>query len=125
MIVAGFGFREGASAEALMEALDLAGGRRAEKLATAADKLADAGFAALAERLGVAVVGVPPEALEAQPVETQSRAALKARGVGSVAEAAALYAAGPGGRLMAARVISGDRMATCALAEGPGIGESL
>ena len=35
---------------------------------------------------------------------------------GSVAEAAALAAAGPGARLLAPRMISADRMASCALA---------
>lgn len=125
MIVAGFGFRSEVSEEALMEALELAGGLRAEKIATAGDKAVATAFVALAERLGLPVVAVPQEALTAQAVETQSRASLKARGVGSVAEAAALYAAGEGGRLMAPRVVSGDRAATCALAEGPGRGESL
>ena len=36
------------------------------------------------------------------------------------AEAAALAAAGPGARLLGPRVVSADRMATCALAEGNG-----
>jgi cobalt-precorrin 5A hydrolase len=44
---------------------------------------------------------------------------LAARGVGSVAEAVALAAAGPGARIVVARVISSDRMATCAIAQGP------
>ncbi|ETA53520.1 cobalamin biosynthesis protein [Ponticoccus alexandrii] len=125
MIIAGFGFRSEVSEEALMEALELAGGLRAEKIATAGDKAVATAFVALAERLGLPVVAVPQEALEAQAVETQSRASLKERGVGSVAEAAALFAAGEGGRLMAPRVVSSDRSATCALAEGPGRGESL
>ncbi|NNK15876.1 MAG: precorrin methylase, partial [Sulfitobacter sp.] len=36
---------------------------------------------------------------------------------GSLAEAAALAAAGPNARLVAARVVSGDGMATAAIAE--------
>jgi cobalt-precorrin 5A hydrolase len=51
---------------------------------------------------------------------TQSGASHRARRTGSVAEAAALVAAGPGATLLGARAVSGDRMATCALAEGPG-----
>ncbi|ENO84722.1 hypothetical protein C666_16775, partial [Thauera linaloolentis 47Lol = DSM 12138] len=41
-----------------------------------------------------------------------------ARGCGSVAEAAALAAAGQGARLLAIRHISPDRSATCAIAQG-------
>jgi len=41
-------------------------------------------------------------------------------GARSVAEAAALAAAGPGARLVGTRVISDDRLATAAIAEGDG-----
>ncbi|MHA6346914.1 cobalamin biosynthesis protein, partial [Roseivivax sp. CAU 1761] len=46
-------------------------------------------------------------------------AALPARyDTGSVAEAAALAAAGPGARLLGPRAVSPDGCATCALAQG-------
>ena len=57
-------------------------------------------------------------ALTAQATSTQSPASRASRGTGSVAEAAALAAAGPGARLLSPRVISADGRATCALAEG-------
>jgi len=41
-------------------------------------------------------------------------------GVGSVAEAVALVAAGRNARLVATRVVSQDRTATAAIAEGEG-----
>ncbi len=59
-----------------------------------------------------------PDALAAVTTPTRSRASLKARGVGSVAEACALAAAGVQSRLLRTRQISPDRMATCAIAQG-------
>lgn len=117
MIVAGFGFRSGASAQSLAEAYARAGGG-AEALATARDKAETAAFRALAETLGLPVLGLSESALAAQPTLTRSAAAQRARGTGSLAEAAALAAAGPGARLLGPRVISADRMATCAIATG-------
>ncbi len=75
--------------------------------------------ARLAVAMGVPVIAVSPSALQTPDTPTQSRASREARGTGSVAEAAALAAAGPGARLLTARHISPDRMATCAIAEGP------
>lgn len=120
VIVAGFGFRARVTEAALMDAFERAGTRDVARIATAADKAGGAAFRALAERLGVPVVAVAPEALSAQETVTRSAASRAARGTGSVAEAAALCAAGQGGRLLSARVISGDGSATCALAEGEG-----
>ncbi|MHA7876316.1 cobalamin biosynthesis protein [Roseivivax sp.] len=119
MIVAGFGFRAGASAASLADAFEKAGGAaRAQVLATAEDKARAPAFAAFAREVGLPARGVDSAALARQQTATQSPAARAARGTGSLAEAAALAAAGPGARLIGPRVISGDRMATCALAMG-------
>lgn len=83
-------------------------------LAAPADKVA--GLAGLADARGLPVIAVPPEALRAARTLTRSAASLAARGTGSVAEAAALAAAGPGARLLGPRAVAPDRMATCALA---------
>lgn len=115
MIVAGFGFRAGAGVASLADALAGTGGRP-QALAAPADKAP--ALAPLAARLGVAVIAVAPGALARAQTLTDSPASRAARGTGSVAEAAALAAAGPGARLLGPRVVSGDRMATCALAEG-------
>ncbi|MCA0994996.1 cobalamin biosynthesis protein [Alloyangia pacifica] len=117
MIVAGFGFRSGANARSLAAAYARAGGG-AEALATAADKAKTPVFRELAETLGLPVIALPAEPLSTQPTPTRSTAALAERGTGSLAEAAALVAAGPGARLRGLRVISPDRMATCAIATG-------
>jgi len=117
VIVAGFGFRGGAGGDSGAGAL-AATGRTPQALAAPMDKAP--ALAALAATLGVPVIGVAPEALAAVRVLTDSPASRAARGTGSVAEASALAAAGPGARLLGPRVVSADRMATCALAEGDG-----
>lgn len=119
MIAAGFGFRAGATADSLADALGRAGGTGdVAVLATADDKAASRTFRDFAECLGLPVRGIDAESLAAQQTATRSAASLAARGTGSLAEAAALAAAGPGARLLAGRCISGDGMATCALARG-------
>ena len=113
MRVAGFGFRRAAGLESFRAALDLAGGR-VDALATAADKAG--GLKALAQALNLPVIAVSPEALSAQNVEGSQR--VKQRfGTGSVAESAALVAAGPRARIVVSRVTSPDRMVVVAIAE--------
>ena len=91
MIVAGFGFRSGATLAALQDALARAGGPGGvTHLATVAAKAG--GLDQLAEVLGLPVVAVLPEALQAQPVLTHSERVDALFGTGSVAEAAALAA---------------------------------
>ena len=118
MIVAGFGFRRGASAETLRAALRLAqeGWPPVRVLAAPLDKLP--ALAELADTLGLSLVGITPEALAAAPTHSQSLPSLAARQTGSVAEASALAGAGPNAVLLTARHISPDRMATCAIAKG-------
>ncbi|MBW6526093.1 cobalamin biosynthesis protein [Sphingomonas sp. RHCKR7] len=117
MIVAGFGCRAGATVESLAAALAAAAeGRRIDRLAAPADRVAL--LAPLARALDLPAVTVADAALAAVVTPTRSRASLAARGTGSVAEAAALHAAGPGARLLVARRVSPDRRATCALAQG-------
>lgn len=119
MIVAGFGFRSGANLAALRAALDGAqsGHPPVTALATPHDKLAL--ISDLAKAMHLPVIAVPPDALQVPETPTRSIASLEARQTGSVAEASALAAAGPGARLLATRHISPDRMATCAIAQGP------
>ena len=117
MIVAGFGFRAAASSDSLAAAL-AATGARPDALATAADKVDAPAFRSFAASLALPVHPILPEALATQPTATRSQASQTARNTGSVAEAAALAAAGPGARLIAPRTISPDRMATCAVAQG-------
>ena len=117
MIVAGFGFRGAATAESLLDALDKARGPQAPALlATAEDKAAAPAFQALSARLGLPIHAVTLDALAQVETPTRSARVRALRGSGSVAEAAALVAAGPGASLLGPRAVSADRMATCALA---------
>ncbi len=115
MIVAGFGFRATATPASLRDALDRAAAGREVALFAAAEDRAPA----LAAALGRPVTPVPAAALADQPTLTRSPAALAARRTGSLAEATALAAAGPGARLLGPRALSADRRAACALAESP------
>jgi len=120
-LVAGIGCRHGASMESIAQALDhalrAAGRGRGDvtMLASIAQKRDEPGLAAMAERLGVALHFC--EDASAETTLTDSAASRAATGLGSVAEAAALAAAGPGARLLAPR--SASDAATCALAEAP------
>jgi cobalt-precorrin 5A hydrolase len=122
MIVAGLGFRRSAAAEEIVTLVELAL-NRAElargalaKLGTI-EALADLpAFTEAARRLAVPTMAVGEQYLSAAGprVRTQSARSLAARGVGSVAEAAALAAAGPGATLVLERIASTS--VTCALA---------
>ncbi|MEM7631385.1 MAG: cobalamin biosynthesis protein [Pseudomonadota bacterium] len=117
MIVAGFGFTTRASRDSLADALRQTGwAARIDRLATVADKAA--ALQELAQAMHMPCTTVPQDALHAVETSTQSSAAQAARQTGSVAEAAALAAAGPNATLIVTRCISTDRMATCAIATG-------
>ncbi|WP_375174957.1 cobalamin biosynthesis protein [Pseudooceanicola sp.] len=124
MIVAGFGFRDAVQVDSLRNAL-LATGQagRITALATAADKAQSPAFLTFAAVQGLPVHPVTHEAMTAQKTRTDSAVVRDLRQTGSVAEAAALAAAGPGARLICARVISEDSMATCAIACAPNEGD--
>ncbi len=117
MIVAGFGFRQGASQDSLADAFARASrGQRVDRLATLSDKAeALEGFAS---QMGLPLIATAPDAAQSVETLTRSTASQAAKGLPSVAEATALAAAGPGAKLLAPRAISEDRMATCALALG-------
>jgi cobalt-precorrin 5A hydrolase len=119
VIVAGIGFRAEATLSALQDALASAqhGQPQVTLLAVPDDKAALAQL--LANTMDLPLIAISPEALRSTQTTTQSVASLEARQTGSVAEACALAAAGHGARLLTPRHISSDRMATCAIAEGP------
>lgn len=118
MIVAGFGFRSRADVASLMDAFTQASaGHAVTALSTAADKVNTQAFVDLARSLRLPIVGVDAADLATTNTPTQSVPSQVARDTGSVAEAAALSAAGPGAILLQSRAISADRCATCALAQ--------
>ena len=126
MIVAGVGCKRGTAAPdveaairtALTRANVVAG--ELDAIATIASKHTEAGIEATAAKLGVALLLVSEAELHAagDRVATRSERVQALVGVPSVAEAAALAAAGPSARLIAVRLVVGS--ATYALAaSGP------
>ena len=118
MIVAGLGFRERADVASLQDAFHRAAkGYVVGAISTVADKADSSVFLELARSLRLPIVRVDPGNLSSADTPTQSAHSQAARDSGSVAEASALSAAGPGATLVKPRVISADRCATCALAQ--------
>lgn len=121
-LVAGIGFRRGTDPDeiaALIErALATLGAERSHltAVATAADRASEPAIRAATARFGLSPLPVSSEALEARDIEIVTRSARieRLRGVGSLAEAAALAGAGRRSRLALPRIASGG--ATCALA---------
>ncbi|MBJ6125364.1 cobalamin biosynthesis protein [Microvirga splendida] len=122
MIVAGVGFRHGVEADEIValveQALEHASlGRNAlSRLATIEALAALPAFTEAARRLNAVATPVAQADLSetAPRLRTQSARSIAAHGVGSVAEASALAAAGPHGQLILERIASAS--ATCALA---------
>ena len=121
MKVAGFGFRKDVTLASLREALLAAGGPEGlTAIATVSDKADTESLLELARECGVPIKTVPADVLASVDTLTQSKFVAEKFGTGSVAEAAALAVAGPRARLIATRVVSQDRTATAAIAEGDG-----
>jgi len=121
MKVAGLGFRRDVTLASLREALLAAGGPDGlAAMATVSDKADAEALKQLAREYGVPIKAVPADMLASIDTPTQSKLVAEKFGTGSVAEAAALAVAGPHARLIARRVVSQDRTATAAIAEGDG-----
>jgi len=122
MIVAGVGCKRGAGAPDVEAAIRTALARAGiaagdlDAIATIAAKRDEAGIEAVAAKLGVAVIVVSDAELKiaGDRTTTRSERVLALTGVPSVAEAAALAAAGPASRLLGPR--HATTAATCALA---------
>lgn len=121
MKVAGLGFKKGVTLASLREALAAAGGANGlAAVATVSDKADAEALKRLASECGVPIKAVSPEDIAGIATPTQSKLVAEKFGTGSVAEAAALFVAGPRARLIATRAVSQDRTATAAIAEGDG-----
>jgi cobalt-precorrin 5A hydrolase len=124
MIVAGFGYRGAVSVESLKDAIKQAfsqAGLSQTTLAAVAvpsDKAGFEAFQAFADGLNFPVIEIDPVQFHDIETLTRSERVQAKRGTGSVAEAGALIGAGKNARLLGQRVISTDRMASCALAQG-------
>lgn len=122
MIVAGIGCRRDCATEEVLALVRLAAARAGAQPAAIATSPAKAATPAVREAaallaLPLLSVAVPALAAAAPRCATRSAASLRETGLPSLAEAAALAAAGTKSRLLLAR-IAGAR-ATCALAASP------
>ncbi len=126
MIVAGVGFRLGASADEVEHVVllalgmfDLAPGRL-DAIATESEKATEPAVTEAAQRLSVKLVGCTIADLDrvAGQVLRPSQMVLETKGVPSIAEASAIVVAGRNGRLLGTRVATAA--ATCAIAIGEG-----
>lgn len=119
MKVAGMGFKSDVTLGALRDALRAAGGHEGlTALATSSEKADTAVFKSLARELNVPIKSISSDLLGQIVTPTQSNRVHAKFGTGSLAEAVALAAAGPGARLISPRVVSQDRSATAAIALG-------
>ena len=117
MKVAGIGFRKSATTQSLRSALDTAGGVQGlQALATIADKANAPSIIELGLQLNLPVRAINKDEMQAQSILTISTKVDSVVGVGSVSDAAARAACGPGSRLIGARAVSSDRLATAAIA---------
>jgi cobalt-precorrin 5A hydrolase len=124
MIVAGVGCRKAILAEQVESALEAAlrhnriEADQLSVIAVPAVKGSEAGIVEAASARGVLLVLITQHALQEADLRTVTRSArsIATFNVRSVAEAAALAAAGPNSRLLAPRVAVGP--VTCALATG-------
>ena len=122
MRVAGIGFRGAATTASLRDALlrAIGDGPPVQALATERAKSYAPVFRDLAAALSIPGIGISASDLAEIITPTQSQRIQDRFGTGSLAEAAALAAAGPQARLVALRVVSGDTMAPAAIAENEG-----
>lgn len=127
MIVAGIGCRRGVPAHEVEAALSLAldahglGLRDISRIATEQSKATEQAIRALAATLAVPIVAFSPETLAAAAdrVLTRSARVAAAKGTPSIAEAAALVAAGANARLLGPRHASAAATAALAIGDGP------
>ncbi|MGJ5208231.1 cobalamin biosynthesis protein [Bradyrhizobium sp. HKCCYLR20261] len=131
MIALGIGCRRDISADAIeavvVQALTVARLSTAEitVIATAADKQDEPGIIETAKRLQRPLLGIAADELSAVAdlTVTRSDRVQRLKGVPSVAETAALAAAGRNARLILPRLAHAS--ATCAIAEGEGPAELM
>ena len=119
MIVAGIGCSSRATAPEIRALLaQLAAGQGLDALVCLQARAAALG--PVAQGLGLPLVALAPEAIRGVTTPSQSPRIAACFGTGSVAEACALRAAGRKARIIAARQVSPQGQATCALAQGEG-----
>ena len=117
--IIGCGFRRNASVESFESALSkLPKTDYYSGICVPEDKIGHEALCAFAKKLVLPIYGIKRDAISAAITYTQSAKIIEARHTGSVAEAAALAIFKTPARLIAARAISSDKYAVCAIAKG-------
>ncbi len=117
--IIGCGFRRNASIESFESALlKLPKTDYYSGICVPEDKIGHEALCAFAKKLMLPIYGIKRDAISAAITYTQSAKIVEARHTGSVAEAAALAIFKTPARLLAARAISSDKYAVCAIAKG-------
>jgi cobalt-precorrin 5A hydrolase len=116
MIVAGFGLRASATLACLRGML---GDTKVDALAVVADKAGHHALIALAKEITKPLRAIALDDLACDRAQTPAPRQPNRYGNTSVAEAAALAAAGPEAVLLQTRITAADGTATMALAQGP------
>jgi len=120
MRVAGLGFKRDVTLASLREVLVAAGAEGLTAVATVSDKSQTVALQLLAREFSLPIKAIPIAVLAGIETPTRSQFIQAKFGTGSIAEAAALAAAGARARLVSKRTVSQDRTATAAIAEGDG-----
>ena len=119
LFIIGCGFRKNASIESFESALSkLPTVEYYSGICAPEDKLTHDALCAFAKKMVLPIYGIKSDAIASAATYSQSEKIFEVRRTGSVAEAAALAFFKAPARLLAARAISNDRQAVCAIAKG-------
>lgn len=117
--IIGCGFRQNASIESFESALSkLPTIENYSGICVPEDKITHDALRAFAKKMVLPIYGIKTDAITSAATYSQSKKIIEVRHTGSVAEAAALAFFRVPARLVAARAISNDRYAVCAIAKG-------
>ena len=117
--IIGCGFRQNASIESFESALSkLPNVEHYSGICVPEDKITHNALCAFAKKMVLPIYGIKMDAIANAATYSQSKKIFEIRHTGSVAEAAALAFFKAPARLVAARAISNDRYAVCAIAKG-------
>ena len=117
--IIGCGFRQKASIESFESALSkLPAVEYYSGICVPEDKIKHNALRAFAKKMVLPIYGIKTDAITSTTTYSQSKKIFEVRHTGSVAEAAALAFFRVPARLVAARAISNDRYAVCAIAKG-------
>ena len=116
IMIAGFGFRHTATSSSFASLLATTGyGDKIDKIAVPADKASHPEFLRFCADTGVEIISIEQHQIAQIHTPSQSESSRQYRDTGSVCEAVALCAAGADSVIICRKIISDDRLASCAI----------